>query len=138
MTAIPLIFGRLGAVDYEDDVAADPRIDALRNKMEVTENKQFTVAYHDPDKRAIGNSVQVFFRDGSSTDRIVVGYPVGHRRRRGEGIPLLLDKFRNAVTRHFSAARRDAILAACEVRPTLEAMPVNEFMELWTKPSKLT
>ena len=91
MTAIPLIFGRLVAQDYEDDVAADPRIDALRDRMEVTENRQFTIDYHDPDKRAIGNSVQVFFRDGSSTDKISVDYPVGHRRRRSEGIPLLLE-----------------------------------------------
>ena len=99
--------------------------------MQVTENRQFTIDYHDPDKRAIGNSVQVFFRDGSSTDKIVVEYPVGHRRRRAEGIPLLLEKFNNAVTGHFSAARKDAILAACADRSTLEAMPVNAFTDLW-------
>ena len=132
MTAIPLIFGRLVAQDYEDDVAADPRIDALRNRMQVTENRKFTTDYHDPDKRAIGNSIQVFFRDGSCTDKISVDYPVGHRRRRREGIPLLLEKFNNAVTGHFSDARRDAILAACANRPALEAMPVNAFMDLWT------
>ena len=134
MTAIPLIFGRLVAEDYEDDIAADPRIDALRDKMEVTENKPFSVDYHDPDKRAIGNSVQVVFRDGSRTDKVVVEYPVGHRRRRKEGIPLLLEKFNNAVAGHFSTARKDAILAACASRPALEAMPVNTFMDLWTSP----
>ncbi len=131
MTAIPLIFGRLRAEDYEDDVAADPRIDALRDRMQVTENRQFTTDYHDPDKRAIGNSVQVFFRDGSATERVVVEYPVGHRRRRSEGIPLLLDKFNDAVAGHFSAARKDAILAACADRHALEQMPVNVFSDLW-------
>ena len=131
MTAVPLIFGRLTAADYEDGVAADPRIDTLRDKMQVTENRQFTTDYHDPDKRAIGNSVQVFFRDGSSTDKIVVEYPVGHRRRRAEGIPLLLEKFNKAVTDHFPAARKDAILAACADRSALETMPVNAFSDLW-------
>lgn len=133
MTAVPLIFGRLTAADYEDDVAADPRIDALRDKMQVTENRQFTADYHDPDKRAIGNSVQVFYRDGSSTDKIVVDYPVGHRRRRGEGIPLLLEKFNKAVADHFSATQTDAILAACADRSTLETMAVNAFTDLWAR-----
>ena len=131
MTAVPLIFGRLRAEDYEDDVAADPRIDALRERMQVTENRQFTVDYHDPDKRAIGNSVQVLFRDGSATEKVTVEYPVGHRRRRSEGIPLLLEKFNNAVAGHFSATRRDAILAACADRQALEEMPVNNFTDLW-------
>ena len=101
--------------------------------MQVTENRQFTVDYHDPDKRAIGNSLQVFFHDGSSTDRIVVEYPVGHRRRRAEGIPLLLEKFNNAVTGHFPAAQKDAILAACADRSTLETMPVSAFIDLWIR-----
>lgn len=131
MTAVPLIFGRLNAGDYEDGIAADPRIDALRDKMQVTENRQFTIDYHDPDKRAIGNSVQVFFRDGSKTDRIAVDFPIGHRRRRSEGIPLLLEKFNHAVTDHFPPDRKEAILAACSDRPALEAMPVNDFMDLW-------
>ena len=134
MTAIPLILGRLTAGDYEDGIAADPRVDELRNKMEVTENRQFTIDYHDPDKRAIGNAVQVFFKDGSKTDKAVVEYPIGHRRRRGEGIPLLLDKFKNAVAAHFSDAQKDTILAACEVQSSLEAMSVNEFVQLWIKP----
>ena len=131
MTAIPLIFGRLTAGDYEDGVAADPRIDALRDRMQVRENRQFTIDYHDPDKRAIGNSVQVFFRDGSKTDKVVVDFPIGHRRRRREGIPLLLEKFNNAVAGHFSAARKEAIVTACADQRALEAMPVNAFMDLW-------
>ena len=101
MTAVPLIFGRLRAEDYEDDVAADPRIDALRERMQVTENRQFTIDYHDPDKRAIGNSVQVLFRDGSATEKVTVEYPVGHRRRRSEGIPLLLEKIQQRGCRAF-------------------------------------
>ena len=133
MTAIPLIFGRLTAGDYEDAVAADPRIDMLRDRMQVTENPQFTADYYDPDKRAIGNSVQVFFRDGSSTDKVSVDYPVGHRRRRSEGIPLLLEKFKAAIAGHFSAAGKDALLAACANRQTLEGMPVDAFMDLWAK-----
>ena len=131
MTAIPLIFGRLTAADYEDSIAADPRIDALREKMQVTENRQFTVDYHDPDKRAIGNSVQVYFRDGGSTEKIVVDYPTGHRRRRSEGIPLLLEKFREAITGQFPEDRADIILSACAERQTLERMPVNTFIDLW-------
>ena len=137
MTAVPLIFGRLRAEDYEDSVAADPRIDALREKMQVTENRQFTVDYYDPDKRAIGNSVQVLFRDGSATEKVSVDYPVGHRRRRSEGIPLLLEKFNNAIAGHFPATRKDAILAACSDRQALEQMPVDAFMDLWagTRPT---
>ena len=133
MTAIPLIFGRLNAEDYEDGVAADPHINTLREKMLVRENRQFTTDYHDPDKRAIGNSVQIFFHDGSRTDRIVVEYPIGHRCRRREGIPLLLEKFNQAVTGHFSTARKDAILTTCADQSTLETMPVNAFMGLWAR-----
>ncbi|HEX5513498.1 MAG TPA: bifunctional 2-methylcitrate dehydratase/aconitate hydratase [Gammaproteobacteria bacterium] len=131
MVAIPLIFGGLTAEHYEDKVAADPRIDALREKMEVVENKTFTKEYLEPDKRAIGNAIQVFFRDGSSTERVQVDYPVGHRRRRAEGIPLLLEKFDAAVDGHFSEKQAAAIKAACADQQALEAMPVNEFMDLW-------
>ena len=94
MVAVPLIFGRLVASDYNDDVAADPRIDALRDKMTVVENPQFTRDYFDPAKRYIGNSVQVFFKDGSSTDKVSIDYPIGHRKRRDEGIPVLLQQVR--------------------------------------------
>ena len=133
MTAIPLICGRLTAADYEDSVAADPRIDALRERMQVRENPRFTVDYYDPDKRAIGNSVQVFFRDGSGTRKVSVDYPVGHRRRRSEGIPLLLDKFNDAIAGHFPVAQRDAIRAACADRQALEKMPVDAFTDLWAE-----
>ena len=90
MVAVPLIFGRLTADDYNDDVAADPRIDALRAKMVVKENPQFTKDYFDPDKRYIGNSVQVFFKDGTSTEKVSIDFPIGHRNRRAEGIPVLM------------------------------------------------
>src|SRR6202000_2454062 len=93
MGAVPLIFGRLTADDYVDAVAADPRIDALRGKMTVKENPQFTKDYFDPDKRYIGNSVQVFFKDGSKTEKVSIDFPIGHRNRRAEGIPVLLRKF---------------------------------------------
>src|SRR5512147_1239986 len=97
MVAVPLIFGRLTAEDYEDKVAADPRIDALRAKMQVRENVTFTQEYYASDKRYIGNAVQVFFRDGTSTERIAVDYPIGHRKRRAEGMPVLVKKFEASV-----------------------------------------
>ncbi len=131
MVAIPLIFGRLTAADYEDDVAADPRIDALRERMEVSENKTFSEEYLDANKRAIGNSVQVFFKDGSQTDRVAVDYPIGHRRRRDEGIPELVRKFEKALATRFAPRQAQHIEAACGDQNRLEAMPVNEFMDLW-------
>ncbi len=131
MVAVPLIFGRLTAEDYEDAVAADPRIDKLRKKMEVTENKQFSKDYLDPDKRSIGNAIQVFFKDGSKTERVAVEYPIGHRRRRKEGIPVLVRKFENAIATRLAPRRAEAIKDACAKQKTLEKMPVNEFMDLW-------
>jgi len=131
MTAVPLIFGRLTAADYEDRVAADPRIDALREKMQVVENKEFSRDYLDPHKRAIGNAVQVFFNDGSSTEQVRVDYPVGHRRRREEGIPLLVEKFEAALATRFAPRQAAAIKAACADQQGLEALPVHEFMDLW-------
>jgi 2-methylcitrate dehydratase len=131
MTAIPLIFGRLTAEDYEDKVAADPRIDVLRAKMEVRENPQFTRDYYDPAKRYIGNAVQVFFKDGSKTERIEVEYPIGHRKRRVEGIPLLVKKFEQAIAGRFSAKQCEAIKALCADQKKLEAVPVTDFMALW-------
>jgi 2-methylcitrate dehydratase PrpD len=110
MIAVPLIFGRLTASDYEDEVASDPRIDALREKMEVAENQQFTYDYLDSAKRSIGNSVQVFFTDGTQTERLVVDYPVGHRRRREEGIPLLLEKFEHNLRGRIAPRSANAIL----------------------------
>ncbi|MFW6345537.1 MAG: bifunctional 2-methylcitrate dehydratase/aconitate hydratase [Halomonas sp.] len=131
MVAVPLIFGRLTAADYEDDVAADPRIDALRERMTVTEHEPFSRDYLDPEKRSIGNAVQVFFQDGSKTERVAVEYPIGHRRRREEGIPELQEKFHAALAERFAPRQADAIAAAVADQRGLEEMPVHEFMDLW-------
>jgi 2-methylcitrate dehydratase len=131
MVAVPLILGRLTADDYEDAIAHDPRIDALRAKMTVTENKAFSRDYLDPDKRAIGNAVQVVFADGSRTERIAVDYPIGHRRRRDEGIPQLIDKFERSLATRFDAAQCERIGAACADQARLEALSVRDFMSLW-------
>jgi 2-methylcitrate dehydratase len=130
MVAVPLIFGRLTADDYSDAIAADSRIDALRAKMTVKENPQFTKDYFDPEKRYIGNSLQVVFTDGSKTDKVSIDYPIGHRKRRAEGIPVLLEKFRQALGGHLPAHRVEQILAACADPAHLDAMPVTELMEL--------
>ena len=132
MTAIPLIFGRLTAEDYEDQIAADPRVDALRARMEVQENENFTRDYYDPAKRYIGNAVQVFFRGGSHTPRVAVKFPIGHRKRRTEGIPVLVKKFENAIAGRLPAKQCEAIERLCEDQKTLEATPVTDFMALWT------
>ena len=131
MVAVPLLFGRLTAEDYEDTVAADPRIDALRGRMEVSENTQFSKDYLDPGKRSIGNAVQVFFKDGSKTDRVAVEYPIGHRRRRKEGIPVLVRKFENALATRFAPRQAESIRMACSKQKALEKMAVNEFLDLW-------
>lgn len=128
MTAVPLIFGRLTAADYEDAVARDPRVDALRSKMVVRENATFTQEYYAADKRYIGNAVQVFFRDGTATRRVQVDYPIGHRKRREEGMPVLVRKFEASVNAHFEprqAARVVALLPDAKV----DDMPVNEFVD---------
>ena len=130
MVAIPLIFGRLTAADYEDGVAADPRVDALRDKMDVRENEQFTKDYFDPRKRHIGNAVQVFFRDGSSTDRVEVNTPIGHRERREEGIPVLKQKFVDSVSPKLAANQWDSLNALCADRAKLAATAVDDFMAL--------
>ncbi len=130
MTAVPLIKGSLDASDYEDDVAADPRIDSLRDRMEVVENKTFTRNYLDPDKRSIGNAVQVFFRGGDKTDRVEVEYPIGHRRRREEGIPLLKRKFERNLATRISPRPAARILELCADQGRLEETPVNDFMDL--------
>lgn len=131
MVAVPLLFGRLTADDYEDEVASDPRIDALRAKMVVRENTGFSVDYLDPQKRAIGNAVQVFFANGTCTERIVIEYPVGHRRRREEGLPLLVAKFNENLRSRFGAPQVAAIEAAFADSSRLEAMAVHEFVNLW-------
>jgi 2-methylcitrate dehydratase len=128
MVAVPLIFGRLTAADYEDAVANDPRIDSLRSKMQVRENPAFTQEYYAPDKRFIGNAIQVFFRDGSSTPRIQVDFPIGHRKRRAEGMPVLVKKFEASVAAQFSPKQTALILATFQDVARLDAMPVNELM----------
>ena len=131
MVAVPLVFGRLTASDYNDEIASDPRIDALRGKMKVKENPQFTADYFDPSKRYIGNSVQVFFADGSSTEKVSIDYPIGHRRRRAEGIPVLLSKFASALRAQFDDARAERILAACHDQSALDKMPLDQFLGLF-------
>jgi 2-methylcitrate dehydratase len=128
MIAIPLIFGRLTAEDYEADIAADPRIDALRAKMQVSENPRFTVEYYAADKRYIANAIQVFFKDGSKTARIEVDVPIGHRVRRNEAIPLLKEKFANAVQQHFAPKQSVAILQLFATPERLDSIPVHELM----------
>jgi 2-methylcitrate dehydratase len=133
MVAIGLIKGTLTAEDYEDTAAADPRIDALREQMIVVENKDFTVDYLDPAKRSIGNAITIRFRDGTSTERIAVEYPIGHRRRRKEGIPLLLSKFDINVRGRLSSHNADAVLALCNDAQRLQATPVQQFMGLFVE-----
>jgi 2-methylcitrate dehydratase len=128
MVAIPLIFGRLVAEDYEDAVARDPRIDQLRARMVVTENTKFTEEYYAPDKRYIGNAVQVFFDDGTRTERVAVDYPIGHRKRRAEGMPALQKKFETSVGAHFAPKQVEAIKAMFADRAKLMQMAVNEFV----------
>jgi 2-methylcitrate dehydratase len=131
MAAIPLIFGRLTADDYADSVAADPRIDALRDKMVVRENPQFTKDYFDPDKRYIGNSMRVFFKDGSKTEKVSIDFPIGHRERRGEGIPVLLKKFESAIGGHLPAHRVEQILALVQDPARFESTPVHRLMDMF-------
>ncbi len=131
MTAIGLLKGNLVATDYEDNVAADPRIDALRDKMECVENKSYSRDYLNPEKRSIANAVQIFFKGGSKTADVAVEYPVGHRRRREEGIPLLEAKFQTNLARRFPAKQQSAILALCRDQERLEQTPVNEFVDLF-------
>jgi 2-methylcitrate dehydratase PrpD len=131
MCAIGLMKGNLTALDYEDDVANDPRVDALRDKMECVEDPAWTRDYLDPGKRSIANAVQVFFKDGSSTPKVAVEYPIGHRRRRKDGIPLLEAKFRTNLARKFAAKQQQAIWDLCSHAKALEATAVNEFVDLF-------
>jgi len=133
MTAVPLIFGRLSAADYEDGMAADPRIDALRARMEVRENEGFTRDYYDAGKRYIGNAVQVFFKDGTASERIEVQFPIGHPRRREEGIPLLVKKFETSIRDRLTGGQFSALTALCSSQAGLESTPVNQFMALMVR-----
>ncbi|MDQ6621676.1 MAG: 2-methylcitrate dehydratase, partial [Pseudomonadota bacterium] len=131
MVAVPLIFGRLTAADYEDDIATDVRIDALREKMVCVEDKAFTRDYHDPEKRSIANAISIEFDDGGRLGEVVVEYPIGHRRRRAEGIPVLIDKYRTNLARRFPARQQQRIVDASLDPGRLDAMPVNEFVDLF-------
>ena len=133
MAAIGLIFGELNANHYSNAISSDPRIDVLREKMLVRENESFTKDYYDLNKRAIGNSIQVFFNDGTSTERIEVQYPIGHRNRRGEGIPVLKTKFANSLMGVFGKDQQTEILGIFENSDRLESVGVKEFVDLFVK-----
>ncbi|AMG31588.1 bifunctional 2-methylcitrate dehydratase/aconitate hydratase [Grimontia hollisae] len=133
MIAVPLLFGDLVAEHYEDDFHLnEPRIDALREKMVINEDKRYTDDYLDPDKRSIANAIQIFFNDGTSTEKVEVEYPIGHRRRREEGIPVLENKFRRNLLTRFPAAQAQRIYDLCCDQETLMKTPVNTFMEMFS------
>jgi 2-methylcitrate dehydratase len=131
MTAIGLLFGKLSADHYEDTTANDPQVDTLRNKMVVTENINFTKDYLDPTKRSIANAIQIFFSDGSHTEQVQVDYPIGHRQRRAQGIPLLMNKFENSVLKTFSPEKAEQILLHCQHPENLDNIPINDFISLF-------
>jgi 2-methylcitrate dehydratase len=130
MVAVPILFGRLTAGDYEDSIAADPRIDALRDKITCVEDRRFTRDYHDPGRRSIANALSVEFTDGSKLKEVVVEYPIGHKRRRREGMPVLIEKFKTNLARVFPAKQAGAILALALDDRRLDETPVNEFIDL--------
>ncbi|PKO53041.1 MAG: 2-methylcitrate dehydratase [Betaproteobacteria bacterium HGW-Betaproteobacteria-20] len=132
MAAIGLLKGNLTAQDYENTAAADPRIDAIRDKMVCVEKAEYSADYLNPEKRSIANAIQVFFKDGSTSENIAVEYPIGHRRRRGEGIPELVKKFKVNLARRFDAKKQENILALCLEQSKLEATPVNIFVDMLT------
>jgi len=131
MVAVPLIFGRLTASDYEDNIAKDPRIDALRDRIICTEDPAFTKDYFDPEKRSIANGLTITLKDGTKLDEVMVEYPIGHARRREEGMPVLVEKFRTNVTRRFPAKQQKAILDVSLDRDKLWEIPVNEYVDLY-------
>jgi 2-methylcitrate dehydratase len=133
MTAVPFIFGRLTARDYEEDIAADPRIDALREKIVCVEDSGYTADYHNPEKRSIANAITVEFTDGTVFDEVAVEYPIGHARRRTEGIPLLIEKYKTNLARIYDGDKQKKIIDLCLDYDKLAATPVNEFMDLMAK-----
>lgn len=135
MVAVPLIFGRLTATDYNDSVAADPRIDALREKMTCVEDKTYSLMYHDPEKRSIGNAIQITLNDGTMMDEVAVEYPVGHKFRREEGIPLLIEKFKRHLTGRLGEERTAKIYAASENLEKLQKLTVDEYVDLYVTES---
>jgi len=131
MVAVPLIFGRLTAADYEDRIAADPRIDALRKKIVCVEDKRFTRDYHDPKKRSIANALTVEFKDGTRLEEVVCEYPIGHKRRRREGMPMLVEKFKTNLARRFPERLQKTILDLCMDAGRLQNTPVHQFVDLF-------
>lgn len=131
MVAVPLIYGRLTAADYEDNIARNPAIDALRDKMVCVEDVAFTKDYHDPEKRSIANAITITLNDGTVLDEVVVEYPIGHKRRRAEGIPLLIEKFKINLARRFPEKQQATILKASADLKTLSDIPVNEYVDLY-------
>ena len=131
MVAVPILFGRLTAGDYEDSIAKDPRIDVLRDKIDCVEDKRYTKDYHDPQKRSIANALTVEFKDGTKMKEIVCEYPIGHKRRRKEGMPVLVEKFRTNLARRFPAKQQARILDLCLDAKKLQNTPVNEFVDLF-------
>ena len=130
MAAIGLLKGNLTALDYEDAAAADPRIDAIRAKMTCVEKTEYTADYHNPEKRSIANAIQIYFKDGTSSDNIAVEYPIGHCRRRGEGIPELVKKFKVNLARKFDAKTQADVLSVCLDQTKLEGTFVNAFVDM--------
>ena len=131
MTAVGLIFGELTADYYEDAAARDPRIDRLRDKMVCVEDPRYSKDYLDPEKRSIANAVQIFFTDGSATEKVAVEYPIGHRRRRAEGMPLLIKKFAANLASRLSPPQRQAIMDVCLDAGRLRPMVVDKFLDMW-------
>lgn len=133
MIAVPLIYGRLTAADYEDNIASEPRIDILRDKMFTEEDTGFTKDYHDPEKRSIANALTIELNDGTTLDEVVVEYPIGHKRRRQEGIPVLVEKYKTNIARIFSSKKQQTIYNASIDYKTLITLPVNEFVDMMVK-----
>lgn len=131
MVAVPLIYGRLTAADYEDNIASDPRIDILRDKIVCVEDVQFTADYHDPEKRSIANALTVELNDGTILDEIVVEYPIGHKRRREEGIPVLVEKFKTNLARRFPTKQQETLINVSLDLNTLMNTPVNEYVDMY-------
>jgi 2-methylcitrate dehydratase len=132
MVAVPLIYGRLTAADYENNIASDPRIDVLRDKMECVEDTQFTKDYHDPQKRSIANALTVTFNDGSVWEEVVVEYPIGHKRRRTEGIPELIKKFKVNLARIYASKQQGQVLDMSLDFKTLVDLPVHQWVDALT------
>jgi len=133
MVAYPLIFGELTTESYTDKAAANPRIDALRAKIRCVEDKRFSAEYHDPEKRSIGNALLVELNDGTKLDEVEVEYPVGHKRRRTEGTPLILAKFKRHIAHHFDESHQKKILETVNEPASFFQMPVDKFTELFVK-----